>query len=105
MPIQKVIQRALHGSENVTNRVIVFVVAIFLSAIVFLIMLQTIGAWGIFLSLAASAVLNTWLKKHHRNHLYINTFNNGLITFNLLLVISAIAIFILFFSVVQNALN
>lgn len=105
MPIQKIVQRAVHSSETLTNRIIFFVAGLLLSAIFFGLMLKTLGTWGIYLALGASGVLNYWLKKHRRTNIYKNAFNNGLITFNIILIVGTLLIFIVFFGALQNLLN
>lgn len=105
MPIQKIVQRAIHSSETLTNRIIFFVAGLLLSIIFFALMLKFFGTWGLYLYLACSGMFNYWLKKHRRQNIYKNAFNNGLITFNIILVIGTLLIFIVFFGALQNLLN
>lgn len=109
MPIQKIVKRAFENSPTLSNRVIFFLTGIFLSAIFFLILLKFLGTFGVFLALGISIGMNIWLKKKHRQtqkeRIYTNSFNNGLITFNVIIVSVTIIIFVLFYGAAQNLLN
>jgi len=105
MPIQKIVQRALHSSETLGNRIIFFLAGLFLSAIFFLLMLKSLGSWGIYIALGASFTLNYWLKKNRRAKIYLNSLNNGLLTFNVFTVIVLILIMVVFYGAAQNLLN
>ena len=105
MPIQKIIQRAIHSSETLTNRIIFFVTGLIISTMFFALMLKVLGIWGVYLALAGSLSLNYWMKKYRRQNIYKNAFNNGLITFNILLIVISLIVYIVFFGAIQNLLN
>ncbi len=105
MPIPKILERAVKSDTTLTNRIIFFLCGIFFSAIFFLTMLKLLGTNGVYLALAISVALNVWLKKNRKDKMLTNSFNNGLITFNILSVSLALIIFIVFFGAIQNLLN
>ncbi len=105
MPIPKAITRALKNDTTLSNRIFFFVTGVFFSAIFFLIMLKFLGTWGVYLALAMSICLNVWLKKHRKQKMMTNAFNNGLITFNIIVTIAAVVILIVFFGAIQTLLS
>jgi len=105
MPIPKVLERALKSDETLFNRIIFFICGLFFSAIFFLVMLKFLGTWGVYSALAVSGTLNIWLKSHRKQKRLTNSFNNGLITFNIIVIVAALFIFIVFFGALQNLLN
>jgi hypothetical protein len=98
-------QRALKSDATLANRITFFLSGVFISAILFLTALKVMGNNGVFLALLVSVCLNVWLKKHRKTRIYTNSFNNGMITFNFLLVIGTVVIFVVFFGALQNLLN
>lgn len=99
-----IITRALHGTDNFFNKLIVFISGLFVSAIFFLILLKLLNAWGIYLGLGLSAAINLKLKQKHRARPYLNTFNNALITFNIITIILLISL-VIGFGAIQNILR
>ncbi len=104
-PKNNIVSRYFHGTEQLFNKIVTFISAIFLSAIFFLFLVKLLNSWGIYLGLALSVALNVYLKKRYKKDHFYNIFNNGLITFNIITTVTLIVILVVFFSAVQNALN
>jgi hypothetical protein len=100
-----ILKRFYSQTDRFFTRLMIFTTGIFLSAIFFLFMLKTLGSWGIYLALGTSIILNIWLKKNRPKDFLLNSLNNGLITFNIITIISGLAIMIVFFGAAQSALN
>lgn len=92
-------------TDRLFNRIVIFISGIFVSAIYFLFLLKLFNMWGVYLALGSSIALNVYWKKKYPKNFFFNTLNNGLITFNILTIISGAVILVLFFGAIQNALN
>lgn len=97
--------RLYSQTDRLTTKIGIFTSGLLLSAIFYLFMLKLWHNWGLYLALALSGSLNIWLKLKHRKAFFLNTLNNGLITFNIITVLCSLIIVILLIGAGQSALN
>jgi len=98
-------QAAIEKSGDILNRIIAFLVGIFLSAIFFLFMLKLLNGMGIFLALAINFSIYFILKKHYAKHKLLKNFNKGLFTFTIVTAILFLIVYFAFFSLFQNLVS
>jgi hypothetical protein len=98
-------QDLVNRSGDLLNKIIVFLIGIFLSAIFFLFMLKLLNGMGILLALAINFALYFWLKRKYQKLKLLKSFNMGLFTFSTVTAVLAIIIYFAFFSLFQNLVS
>lgn len=92
-------------SSDLLNKIMAFLVGIFLSAIFFLFMLKLLNGMGVLLALAINFALYFWLKKKYHQFKLLKSFNLGLFTFSVVTAALSVIIYFAFFSLFQNLVS
>jgi len=94
-----------NSSGDLLNKIMAFLVGIFLSAIFFLFMLKLLNGMGVLLALAINFALYFWLKKKYQKIKLLKSFNIGLFTFTVVCAILTVIVYFAFFSLFQNLVS
>lgn len=98
-------QDLVNRSGDLLNKIIAFLIGIFLSAIFFLFMLKMLNGMGILLALAINFALYFWLKKKYSKFKLLKSFNIGLFIFTIVTAVLAVILYFIVPSLIQNLVN
>lgn len=87
------------------NNFFAYFTGLLFTAIFFLIMLKFLLIWGIYLGLGLSLFASFWLKRRYPKQQTVLSFANGILTLDIITIITSIVLFIVFFSAIQNLLS
>ena len=85
--------KIIKSTENLLNKIVAFFSGLFITAIIFLMILKVFNGLGVFIALIIGFSLNFLLKKISSKQPLINSFNNGILTFNIITTVIGLIVY------------